>query len=388
MHRIPRLFAALGFAVVFASPSPSAQTKGGKLPRTPDGHPDLQGIWDFRSATPLERPARFAGREFMTPDEVVEYERLALEREDGRPPDDARSPQDQSVHPVWWLDYGKKVVKTARTSLIVDPPDGKIPAMTEAGKERVAARRAEARTHGPADSYENRSLFERCLTRGVPDGMLPGPYNNNMQLLQTPGHVVIFTEMIHDARVIPMDGRPHTSPTVRAWMGDSRGRWDGDTLVVDTLNFTDKTNFRGSGANLHLVERFTRVDRDTLEYRFTVDDPTTWTRSWTVAYPMVKAEGPIYDTPATRGTTASATSSRARGGKKSTRKKPREKTVAAPWRRSRRHCWMRCWSRGPTRATVSSPKSRTCPSRRSTSNRTPRSGGRASSCSTSSSPAC
>jgi len=295
MHRIPRLFAALGFAVVFASPSPSAQTKGGKLPRTADGHPDLQGIWDFRSATPLERPARFAGREFMTPDEVVEYERLALEREDGRPPDDARSPQDQSVHPVWWLDYGKKVVKTARTSLIVDPPDGKIPAMTEAGKERAAARRAAARTHGPADSYENRSLFERCLTRGVPDGMLPGPYNNNMQLLQTPGHIVIFTEMIHDARVIPMDGRPHTSPTVRAWMGDSRGRWDGDTLVVDTVNFTDKTNFRGSGASLHVVERFTRVDADTLEYRFTVDDPATWTRPWTVAYPMVKADGPIYE---------------------------------------------------------------------------------------------
>ena len=295
MHRIPRLIAALGFAVAVASPSPSAQTKGGKLPRTPDGHPDLQGIWDFRSATPLERPARFAGREFMTPDEVVEYERLALEREDGRPPDDARSPQDQSVHPVWWLDYGKKVVKTARTSLIVDPPDGKIPAMTAAGQERVAARRAAARAHGPADSYENRSLFERCLTRGVPDGMLPGPYNNNMQLLQTPGHVVIFTEMIHDARVIPMDGRPHTNPSMRSWMGDSRGRWDGDTLVIDTINFTDKTNFRGSGANLHVVERFTRVDGDTLEYRFTVDDPTTWTRPWTVAYPMVKAEGPIYE---------------------------------------------------------------------------------------------
>ena len=255
----------------------------------------MQGIWDFRSATPLERPARFAGREFMTPDEVVEYERLALEREDGRPPDDARSPQDQSVHPVWWLDYGKKVVKTARTSLIVDPPDGKIPAMTESGKERVAARRAAARANGPADSYENRSLFERCLTRGVPDGMLPGPYNNNLQLLQSPGYVVIFTEMIHDARVIPMDGRPHTNPTVRAWMGDSRGRWDGDTLVIDTINFTDKTNFRGSSANLHVVERFTRLDADTLEYRFTADDPTTWTRPWTVAYPMLKTEGPIYE---------------------------------------------------------------------------------------------
>jgi len=295
MHRIPRLIATLGFAMAIASPSPSAQTKKWTPPRTPDGHPDLQGIWDYRSATPLERPARFAGREFMTPAEVIEYERLALEREDGRPPDDARSLAEQSVHPVWWLDYGKKVVKTARTSLIVDPPDGKIPPQTSDAKERAAARRVAARSHGPADSYENRSLFERCLTRGVPDGMLPGPYNNNMQLLQTPGHVVIFTEMIHDARVVPLDGRPHNSPTLRAWMGDPRGHWEGDTLVIDTINFTDKTSFRGSGANLHLVERFTRIDADTLEYRFTADDPTTWTRPWTVAYPMVKTDGPIYE---------------------------------------------------------------------------------------------
>ena len=205
MHRIPRLFAALGFAVAFASPSPSAQTKGGTLPRTPDGHPDLQGIWDFRSATPLERPARFAGREFMTPEEVVEYERLALAREDGRPPDDARSLEEQSVHPVWWLDYGKKVVKTARTSLIVDPPDGKMPPMTAEGRDRAAARRAAARTHGPADSYENRSLMERCITRGLPEVTLPGPYNNNLQIVQTPSHALLFTEMIHDARVIPME---------------------------------------------------------------------------------------------------------------------------------------------------------------------------------------
>jgi hypothetical protein len=295
MHRIPCLIATLGFAIAVASPSPSAQTKKWTPRRTPDGHPDLQGIWDYRSATPLERPARFAGREFMTPAEVIEYERLALEREDGRPPDDARSLAEQSVHPVWWLDYGKKVVKTARTSLIVDPSDGKIPPQTSDAKERAAGRRVAARSHGPADSYENRSLFERCLTRGVPDGMLPGPYNNNMQLLQTPGHVVIFTEMIHDARVVPMDGRPHSSPPLRAWMGDSRGHWEGDTLVIDTINFTDKTSFRGSGANLHLVERFTRVDADTLEYRFTVDDPTTWTRPWTVAYPMVKTDGPIYE---------------------------------------------------------------------------------------------
>jgi hypothetical protein len=163
--------AGMAFAWSSARPLLAQAARAGTpaLARTPDGHVDLQGIWDFRSATPLERPARFAGREFMTPEEVVEYERLALEREDGRPPDDGRSLDEQSVHPVWWLDYGKTVVKTARTSLIVDPPDGKIPAQTEAARARTAARRAEARSHGPADSFENRSLQERCITRGLPE---------------------------------------------------------------------------------------------------------------------------------------------------------------------------------------------------------------------------
>jgi hypothetical protein len=229
----------------------------------------------------------------MTPDEVVEYERRAIEREDGRPPDDPRT--EQSVHPVWWLDYGKTVIKTRRTSLIVDPPDGRIPPQTLEAQQRLAAQRAAARSHGPADSYENRNLFERCLTRGVPEGMLPGPYNNNVQLLQTPGYVVIFTEMIHDARIVPLDGRPHDPPAIRRWLGDSRGRWEGNTLVVDTANFTDKTAFRGSTATLHVVERFTRLDEDTLEYRFTVEDPSTWTKPWTVAYPMVRTAGPIYE---------------------------------------------------------------------------------------------
>jgi hypothetical protein len=288
-----KLIIALGVAIVLASASTLAQTKTARVPRTPDGHPDLQGIWDFRSATALERPARFAGREFMTADEAIAYEKEAVEREDGRPPDDGRT--EQSVHPVWWLDYGKTVVKNHRTSLIVDPPDGKIPPQTAQGRERAAARRAAAREHGSADSYENRSLQERCITRGLPEVILPGPYNNNLQIVQTPGYVVLMTEMIHDARVVPMDGRPHSSPSLRAWMGDSRGRWEGDTLVVDTTNFTDRTNFRGSGENLHLIERFTRTGADTIDYRFTVDDPTTWTTPWTVAYPIVKTEGPIYE---------------------------------------------------------------------------------------------
>ena len=292
MKRLLALVVAIG-AIGAIAQSPVAGQKKWTVPRTVNGQPDLQGIWDFRSATPLERPKQFADREFMSADEVIAYEQRALEREDGRPPDDPRT--EQSVHPAWWLDYGKTVVKTRRTSLIVDPPDGKIPAMTEEGQKRAAARRAEARTRGPADSYENRNLFERCLTRGVPEGLLPGPYNNNLQILQTAGYVVLLTEMIHDARIVPIDGRPHGSSNVRRWLGDARGRWEGDTLVVDTINFTDKTNFRGSGANLHLVERFTRLDADTLEYRFTVDDPATWTRPWTVAYPMMKTDGPIYE---------------------------------------------------------------------------------------------
>src|SRR5881394_263142 len=165
---------ACGLAIALSSAVLLAQSPKPPLPRLSDGHPDLQGIWDFRSSTPLERPARFAGREFMTPEEIVEYEKLALEREDGRPPDDGRS--EPSVHPAWWLDYGKHPVKTARTSLIVDPPDGKMPPRTAEANDRAAARRTEARTHGPADSYENRSIFERCLTRGLPEQLLPGPY--------------------------------------------------------------------------------------------------------------------------------------------------------------------------------------------------------------------
>ena len=293
MNRYLRFVAAVGCALTLLPHAPSAHTRKETLPRLPDGHPDLQGIWDFRSATALERPARFAGREFMTADEVVAYEREAVEREDGRPPDDGRT--EPSVHPVWWLDYGKTVVKSRRTSLIVEPPDGRIPPLTPEAQNRNAARRAAARSHGPADSYENRSLQERCITRGLPEVTLPGPYNNNLQIVQTPGYTLIFTEMIHDARVVPMDGRPHISPNLRSWLGDSRGRWEGDTLVVDTMNFTDRTNFRGSGANLHLVERFTRLDAATIDYRYTLDDPTTWTTPWTVAYPIVKTDGPIYE---------------------------------------------------------------------------------------------
>jgi hypothetical protein len=263
------------------------------MPRTPDGRPDLQGVWDYRTVTPLERPPQFAGKEFLTDEEVAEYERRAAARTDGRPPDDPRT--DPSVQPPEWLDYGKKMVGGNRSSLIIDPPDGRIPPLTPAAQAKAAARRAEARTRGAADDPELRTTWERCITRGLPEGVLPAGYNNNLQIFQTPGYVVIVMEMIHDARIIPLDGRPHLRPGSGQWMGDSRGRWDGDTLVVDTINFSEKANFRGSTEGLHLVERFTRTSPTTIDYRFTVDDATTWTKPWTVVLPLVRNDGEIYE---------------------------------------------------------------------------------------------
>ena len=289
---------SLSRAPVRASPAakPAARGSADKswtLPRTPDGQPDLQGIWDTRSATPLERPAEYAGREFLTEQEAAVFEQRAAERGDGRPPGDPRT--TPSVHPVWWLDYGRKVVGTRRTSLIVEPADGRIPPLTAAAQQRAADRRALAGARGPADSWEDRSLWERCITRGLPESMLPGPYNSNLQILQTADHVVLLTEMIHDARIVPLDGRPHLPKGVTQWLGDSRGRWEDTTLVVETTNFSDKSSYRGSAANLHLVERFRRVDANTLEYRVTVTDPTTWKSPWTMTLPMVKSQGLVYE---------------------------------------------------------------------------------------------
>ncbi len=275
-------------AAVATPKSPSARTavpKAWTPPRTLDGHPDLHGIWDFRSATPLERPRQFAGKEFLTDQEAAELERRAEELE--------RTPGGRgvSIHPYWWLDYGTKVVGSHRTSLIIDPPDGRVPSMTPDAQKREAARRAQAAQHGPLDAPENLNLWERCVARQLPEAMLPGPYNSNIQIVQSPGYVVILMEMIHEARIVPLDGRAHLSSTIRRWMGDSRGHWDGDTLVVETTNFSDKTNYRGSGANLRLVERFTRVAADGILYHVTVEDPTTWTRPWTIEVPMVTSEG-------------------------------------------------------------------------------------------------
>ena len=256
--------------------------------------PDFQGIWTNATITPLERPKELADKEFFTEKEVAEYEKRVLEesnkdRRDGS----AEADVGRAYNESWW-DRGTKVVPTRRTSIVVDPPDGRIPPLTAEAQKAAAARAAALRR--PAAGPEDRGLPERCIlwpTAGPP--MLSSAYNNNYQILQTPGYVLIFIEMIHDVRIIPLDGRPHLASNIRQWLGDPRGHWEGNTLVVDSTNFTDKNPFRGSDRNLHLTERFTRINADTILYRFTVEDPTAFTRTWTGEAPLTRTPGPIYE---------------------------------------------------------------------------------------------
>ncbi len=267
-------------------------------PHTPDGQPDLQGVWTNSTMTPVERPAEFEGKPTLSEAEAVAWEKKTAT---GRNRDQRSSDPEVDVGRAYnelFFDQGDKLARvdgTARTSMIIDPADGRIPALTADAQKRMDAVRTYARLH-PADGPESRSLPERCIfwpTAGPP--MLPGPYNNNYQIYQTPGFVTIYSEMIHETRVIPLDGRPHLPATVRKWLGDSRGRWDGNTLVVDTTNFNDKTRFRGSDENLHVVERFTRVSPTMILYKFTIDDPTAFTKPWTGETPLVAQEGPVYE---------------------------------------------------------------------------------------------
>jgi hypothetical protein len=265
-----------------------------QAPRTPFGQPDLQGIWSNATITPFERPNELAGKEFFTEQEAAEYEKkIVREGNRDRRSNDADADLKGAYNEVWF-DRGAKVVPTLRTSLVVYPSDGKIPPLTAAAGRAAAAREKIARR--PPEGPEDLPLLVRCLvwpTVGPP--MLPTAYNNNYQIVQTPGYVAILTEMIHDVRMIPLDGRPHIPANIRQWLGDSRGRWEGKTLVVDTTNFTDKTNFYGSDENLHLTERFTRTDENTILYQFTVDDPTAFTSVWKGEAPLTRAPGPIYE---------------------------------------------------------------------------------------------
>jgi hypothetical protein len=274
-------------------------------PRTAFGQPDLQGTWTTQTYTPLQRPARYKGQEFLTEAEAAELTKLLTQA--GVDPlvagifgasDEERRKRVEQTDPTHydnalWLTTGKpKALSSLRTSLITDPPDGLLPPLTAEGKERAAARRATA----GFDSHENRPIQERCIIwthEGPP--MMPPPYNDILQIFQTPDHVLIYRELATAPRIIPLKGRPHLHDSIRQWQGDSRGRWEGNTLVVDTTNFNDKTAFQGSSEALRVVERFTRTSADRILYEFTVEDPRTWTRSWSAEIPMLQTEGLLYE---------------------------------------------------------------------------------------------
>ena len=282
------------------------------IPRTGDGHPDLQGTWSYATLTTLERPAEFKGKPFLTAAEAAEFEKktLKIQDRDRRDVDsvsgrgsDGRTDVDRAYNQAWW-EFGSKIVGTRRTSLVIDPPDGLIPALTPDGARRAQDKRglwlANGDYEGGAtgtglDSYTDRPMQERCLAwtvAGPP--MIPGAYNNNVGIFQTAENVVILNEMVHDHRVIPLDGRPKVSDKIRLWMGSSRARWEGDTLVVSTANFRPMV-FRSASDQFKLTEKFTLMDKDTLLYEFTVDDPLTWVRPWTVQFPMTRTNEPIYE---------------------------------------------------------------------------------------------
>ncbi len=319
--------ALIALTLACGAASVAAQMKNAALPRTPAGHPDLTGTYDLAMLTPLERPNGMPA--VMSDEEAAKREREVVERNkalDSPIAGDRSAPPkggDGSVGPAgnvggynnFWLDRGSSytiVDGQRRTSIVMDPADGRVPALTPEARQRQMARLAQFRPTSdqtenndpglePAGAYddpERRPLGERCLlgfgsTSGPP--ILPNYFYNNLhQIVQTPTHVMILTEMVHDARIVRMNAK-HLPASLRFWMGDSIGFWEGDTLVVDTTNFTDKTRFRGSTQNLHVVERFTRVDAKTLKYRFTIEDASTWTRPWTGEYTWPATDERIFE---------------------------------------------------------------------------------------------
>jgi hypothetical protein len=293
-------------------------TRGWTAPKTPWGDPDLQGTFTNKTITPVQRPDELAGRDFLTEEEIATLERQIVERNERllvRPALRTTAGNvDRGVDGApgaynnFWLDGGTR--PTGRTSLIVDPPNGKIPPVTPAF-DRVAAARAEARlTRGPADAWEDFQLNDRCIVWSAGPPMMPGPYNNTYMIFQTPDYVAIQVEMIHDTRIIPLDGRPHLDPLIRQSLGDMRGHWEGDTLVVETTNIArtegdpgvqgaDEIELRAANGRsddtIRVIERFTRVDTDTIQYEFTIEDPSRWTRSFSGEFPFVTTDGRLYE---------------------------------------------------------------------------------------------
>ena len=277
-------FALLGVALL-------PVTATGQTPRTAWGDPDLQGTWTNTTTTPLQRPDDLGDKEVLT-DEEWAARNAVSGLSDDRPFDTVGFYND------YWLEQGEL---HERTSLIVDPPDGKLPAWTPEEEERIAARRRYREDNPPGNPgiWTDLNAYDRCLTRGMPGSMMPGFYNHNYHILQTPDYVAIRVEMIHDTRIIPLDGRPHVDQPIRQLLGDSRGRWEGDTLVVETTNLGDLEDWGATvyatGSDLRLVERFTRVDENTIDYQFTVHDPSTFAAPWTASLPMTALGGDLYE---------------------------------------------------------------------------------------------
>ena len=293
--RITIAIALAATALVPALAQGQKATKSWSMPKTPDGVPDLQGYWTNNSYTPLERP-KDVTKEFYTKDELKVVEKAAAARE-------AEQTEPGTVADVHYdftqfgLDRSQtRLTENMRTSMIIDPPDGKLPAVTAEGQKRAADRAAERRAQGAQyDKVQNIVLGSRCIFMNAGPPMMPPGYNPAYQIVQGPGVVMILIEMLHEVRVIPTDGRPHAPANVRSWLGDARGHWEGDTLVVETTNFNDKAAFRGASENMKVVERFTRLSDDEIRYQFTVTDPSTWERPWTAQMPFVKINGPIFE---------------------------------------------------------------------------------------------
>ena len=304
--RASRAFAAIGLAALTALATQASEAQGGETEgatstaplRTTWDVPNLQGTWDFRTATPMNRPSRFKDKEFLTEEEVAEWEERVAEGHqaalEGSAADEPSQGDVDGGYDFIFIDVGTKYEGTRRTSLIVDPPDGRMPARTRYSLMRAAENREdwEHRPITPAD----RPPATRCLV-GFNSGppMSSGAYNNNMRIVQSPGYVAILNEMVNDHRIIATNGGEHLSDNVRLWKGDSRGRWEGDTLVVETTNFTPHTSFNGSGPNMHLTERFTRMDAETLRYEYTIDDPESFEGPWSTQQDMRRTDDEIYE---------------------------------------------------------------------------------------------
>ena len=302
--RFVTLFGVIALTLLVIPVDMAAQDNNWTLPRTADGHPDLQGVWANNNATPLERPEEWAGKDTLTEEELAALQVAATEAvDDGdalfgdqlvlaaieRTKAGSYDPTTGNYNQFWIADRDF----SNRTSLVIDPPDGRIPAMTSSGQARAKMIRDHRRLH-PADTYTDRPLSERCVTYGHP--RLGAGYNSYYQLFQSKDHVVVYMEMNHDARIIPLDGTPTLNDDVRLWHGDSRGYWDGDTLVVTTTNYASDATFRGNTSeNMTVTERFTRVGPQTLNYEVTIDDPTTYTKPWTVMIPLMGTTDAVYE---------------------------------------------------------------------------------------------